>query len=429
MKKIIRVIAITILLLTLSISALGCDVFTNGGSFIPDNNNQNQTNPPENNGGEEIYTPENRPSFDNIVIAKGNGELMTLVDAVEAVDRTSVAIITEKSSGSGVILDITNGNDANYVYILTCFHVISDASSFNVYIPDENCDYSNKDFIFAGKIGSVIYNDVAVTLVGGDKDSDLALLKLDITKPAETGNVLSLDRIVKAKAPSAEYQSKKGETVFAIGNPTGSLPGSVASGEISFVERKNQYINSVGNMDLMQISVTTNHGSSGGGLYNLAGELIGITNAGSDSYTAINYAIPYSLSNGNGYISIVTELLGTATDTNYGYVIGRREKFGFTSSLVTNNAGDTYIAVAEIVAGSQAEQVGMKVGDIIVSVTLPDGTTETTVNNEQLTAALGKVKIGEYATINLTTEDWRGLRSDYSVKLYSKQFRFCDTGN
>ena len=432
MKKIIRVILVTILLLTLSVGAVGCSVFTEGGYFVPGtNNNQGGIEGPGEEGPSgPVYTPEDRPSFENIVISSGSGELLSLVEAVEMVDRTSVAIIAQKSSGSGVILDITNGNDNNYVYILTCFHVISDATSFDVYIPDEDCNYDNEDFIFSGKIGNVIYNDVAVTLVGGDKDSDLALLKLDITKPAKSGNVLSLDKIVKAKGPSSTYESKKGETVFAIGNPTGALPGSVASGEISYLERKNQFINGVGNMDLMQISVTTNHGSSGGGLYNLYGELIGITNAGSDSYTAINYAIPYKLTNGNGYLAIATELLGTSTATNYGYIIGRREKFGFTSSVMSDSSGLTYIAISEVVTGSQAEQVGLKVGDVIVSVTLPDGTTETTVDNEQLTSALGKVQIGEYAIINCITEDWRGQKTEeYSVKLYSKQFRFCDTGN
>ena len=429
MKKIIRTIAITVLLLMLTIGTVGCDVFAGGGFFVPDtNNNQNATEQPEEGTG-PVYTPEDRPTFDNVIIARGNGELLSLVDAVKAVDRTSVAIISQKSSGSGVFLDITNGDDNNYVYILTCFHVISEATSFEVYIPDENCDYTNKDFIFEGKIGNVIYNDVAVTLVGGDKDSDLALLKLDITKPAKSGNVLSLDKIVKAKGPSEGYESQKGETVFAIGNPTGSLPGSVASGEISYLERKNEFISGVGNMDLMQISVTTNHGSSGGGLYNLYGELIGITNAGSDSYTAINYAIPYKLTNGNGYLSIVTELLGTSTATNYGYIIGRREKFGFTSSLMQKNSGETYIAVSEVEKDSQAEKVGLTVGDVILSVTLPDGTTETTINNDQLTSALGKVKIGEYVTINCAREDWRGQLSEFNVKLYSKQFRFCDTGN
>jgi serine protease Do len=182
-------------------------------------------------------------------------------------------------------------------------------------------------------------------------------------------------------------------------------------------------------MDLMQISVPTNHGSSGGGLYNLYGELIGITNAGNDSYTALNFAIPYELSNGNGYLAIATELLGTSTATNYGYIIGRRERFGFTSSLTTNSLGGTYLTVSEVVKGSQAELSGMKVGDIIVSVTLPDGITVNVVNNNQLTEAFGKVKIGESVNVTLATEDWRGLRSEYTVKLNCKQFRFCNTGN
>ena len=294
---------------------------------------------------------------------------LSLEDAVAMVDRTAVAIGVDyedgSSSGSGVIIDVAD--TGNIIYIVTCHHIVANGGSIKIYLPDETCNYENEDYIFTGVIGGEDKTSNAVTLVGGDRVSDVAVVKIDLSKPAVSGNVLPLSKIQKAKIPVATYNVKKGERVFAIGNPTGKLPGSVADGVVSFLQREVQ-VDGVGKMLCMQISVSTNPGNSGGGLYNLYGELIGITNAGNTSYESINYAIPLELSTGNGFVNIVRQLIGTETATNYGYVKDRWE-LGFVITL-SSNSYKSYIEIIQVLPGSNAERAGLKVGDVLNGMTV-----------------------------------------------------------
>lgn len=143
------------------------------------------------------------------------------------------------STGSGVIIT-ENG------YIVTCHHVIEGASEINITLN------SGKTY--------------PATLVGSDNASDIALLYISAegTLPfAKLGN--SGDLIL-------------GESVVAIGNPLGTLYRTVTTGVISGLNRKvatdDGYV-----MTLLQTDAAVNSGNSGGGLFNLDGELIGIVNA------------------------------------------------------------------------------------------------------------------------------------------------------
>ncbi|MCQ2387428.1 MAG: trypsin-like peptidase domain-containing protein, partial [Clostridia bacterium] len=333
-----------------------------------------------------------------------------LTEVVKTVKRSSVAIKSTSGNGSGVLVDMGEygKNDSNEVYIITCHHMIDKKGMITVYIPDKNGNYDNKDYTFGGEIGDKIYTDekikyvdvgeadVAVTLVGGDKDSDIAVLQLDLNKCAISGNKLSISDLVLAKLPSKNYKMELGEKVFAVGNPTGTLPGTLSVGNISYLEREDEFISDLGNMNLMQIDVSINPGNSGGGLYNLKGELIAITNAGSTAYTNINYAIPYELSNGNGYLSIASKLISTKTDTNYGYVEGRKEKMGFTTSQSFNYLLDRYeLTVSAITVGSVAEEVGLKVNDIIIGGKLNSGDRVNFKLLEELTALIKSANAGD----------------------------------
>ncbi len=369
-------------------------------------------------------------------------EEMSMVDAVAMVERSSVAIMTTSGAGSGVLIDVsfndTQTENANYVYIITCFHVISGKGVINVILPDKNFSYDNTNYIYGGVVGNAAVTpyylanssytmDCAVTLVGGDQESDVAVLRLDLTKRALSGNKLVASDLVTAKIPPAEYKARRGETVFAIGNPTGTLPGTVSSGIISYLEREVS-VSNVGTMVLMQIDVPTNPGSSGGGLYNLYGELIGITNAGLEKQHGLNNAIPISVEvNGvdNGFVSIARQLIATETDYNYGYVTGRREKMGFTVTKATEG-GVEYVTIAAITSGSQASNQGLKVGDVVKTLTI-NNTAYNITSYEQFVAKMGLLNFGDVIKLTVLRSGTL-IPKEVSATFTVKQFIFCDTG-
>ena len=162
--------------------------------------------------------------------------------------------ITTTGAGSGVIISSEG-------YILTCNHVVEGASSVKVTLRNEN-----------------VYDAV---LVGSDEASDLAVLKITADEPL----------IYVDQGHSADLVA--GEQVVAIGNPLGLLGGSVTVGFISATERKVE-LGDGSKMTLIQTDAAINSGNSGGGLFNLAGELIGIVNAkySASGVEGLAFAIP-----------------------------------------------------------------------------------------------------------------------------------------
>ncbi len=417
MRKILKFLSVITLALTVCFSASGC-VFVN-----PDYNP---------GGGSELNSIVAAQSVEFIRGEEGSGSSSySLPDAVEKVSGTSVAIEMTSSSGSGsgsgVIVDVKNSG--NIVYIVTCHHVISSGGTITVYVPDENDNYDNKDYIFEGYIGAEIYADKAVTLVGGDNVSDIAVIKINLDKPAVSGNKLSVDKIQKAVIPSSDYKVRKGEPIFAIGNPLGELPGSVADGVVSFPERKEVLVSEVGEMNLMQISVTTNPGNSGGGLYNLKGELIGITNAGNTNYDAINFAIPTVLENGNGFVSIASQLIATATETNYGYISGRWS-IGITVNAY-NYRGSSYVQIKEVVAESNAALAGLKADYLINAVSWNGENYTVTPSDFPNYVALMRTQLkqGDNFTVYAMQASVLGVQNiEITVPIVVANYIFCDTG-
>ena len=166
---------------------------------------------------------------------------------------------TAAASGSGFILT-DNG------YVLTNYHVIEDASSITVTMYDG----SSYD----------------AALVGYDESNDIAVLKIE----AE-----GLTPVVLGDSDHLNV----GDSVVAIETPWESLPFSLTSGAVSALDREITLSNGV-TMDLIQTDCAINSGNSGGALFNLYGEVIGITNAkysgsGSSSEASIDnigFAIP-----------------------------------------------------------------------------------------------------------------------------------------
>ena len=88
---------------------------------------------------------------------------------------------------------------------------------------------------------------------------------------------------------------KVGQSVMAVGNPLGELGGTVTGGMISALNRSVtiQSTNSTNTMSLIQMDASVSPGNSGGGLFNMNGELIGLVNAKSSSSDAEGLASPF----------------------------------------------------------------------------------------------------------------------------------------
>ncbi len=372
-----------------------------------------------------------------------SGSPLSLTEAAAKVKGSCVMITStsdsESGAGSGVIVDVNDGksNDDTIFYILTCAHVCKENAEVKIYLPDENFRYNeNEDYVFSGVIGGKkkdVQNN-AVTLVGADKESDVAVLRLNIA-----GSKLTADDITEAKVIPNGYGVTYGEQVFAIGNPSGSLPGTISTGIISYVNRQIT-VDSIGAMTLLQLDMTTHPGSSGGALFNMYGELIGITNSGDTEYVGLNFAIPHKISVDegkidNGFVNIAKQLLGTAVANefnNYGYVSGREVKLGVT---VTQENGN--VVVASLTEDGWAQENGIYVNDKITNVKLyKNGGDELTEEKNisllsDFSEMMEKTTIGDKLVITLKRYMQSGMRiyeTTVTKEFTKTQYYFCDTG-
>ena len=310
-----------------------------------------------------------------------DGSEMTLVDIAAKVSPSVVAITTEQmvstnvwfgsyiqsGAGSGVILS----EDGR---ILTCAHVVDGATSITVQLSDDT--------------------EYPATVIGSDSSSDVAVLKIDATglTPATIGDSNAL---------------AVGETVVAVGNPMGTLSGSVTDGIVSAVDRS---VEVEGNaMSLIQTDAAISPGNSGGGLFNGLGELIGLVNASGSTTTSsgavsqnLGFAIPI-----NEVMNVVNELI------EKGYVA--RPALGVTVlSINESNAMqygvDTYgVYIIQITPGSGAEKAGLQLGDRVVAVD------NNSVNaTTDLTGYLQGKNVGDTVSLQIERD---GKMANYDVVL------------
>ena len=369
-------------------------------------------------------------------------EVLSNVDAAAKVNRSVVAIQIDYTTnnaqgtafGSGVIVEIEQDTlgEGEY-YILTCHHVISSCGNITVYVPDPNYrnwgdDDYDENYIFTGVIEDDRKNNVdnEVTLIGGDKDSDVAVLKLN-TRNKDVD-------IVCSNVPIEDYKVTYAENVFAIGNPSGTLPMTYMAGNISYLRRKVS-ISSVGIMELLQHDVMINHGSSGGGLFNMYGELIGITNAGSDEYPGLNYAIPHDGT--DGFINIASQLVGTygEVENNFGYVSGRWN-LGIVVETVQSPVQGSYVKIKSVEKGSNAYNK-LVAEDYIVSVKYVDEGGKEVVSDATTQAKFASIVNTLKKLYRQDVENpgkfqiivYRRGFGELTIEIeLKKQFIFCDTG-
>ena len=228
-------------------------------------------------------------------------------------------------SGSGFIISSEG-------YVVTNEHVVNEVS--------EGVDYD----IIVGVPGYDIPIDAQI--VGSDVETDIAVLKLEEQEDPYSYVTLGDSGMLQV-----------GELVVAIGNPLGRLEGTVTVGVVSALDRQ---INNNGyTLDLLQTDASINSGNSGGPLINSFGEVIGVTNAKISSGEGLGFAIP---------ISDVTDEIQSII--NYGYV-ANRPYIGISVGNVASNAyygAVEGVYIAEVDAGSPAEEAGLREGDMIISV-------------------------------------------------------------
>ena len=258
------------------------------------------------------------------------------------------------AAGSGFILSADG-------YILTNYHVVEDSNSITVSLYD-GTEYD-------------------ATLVGCDKSNDIAVLKID----AE-----GLTPVVLGDSDNLNV----GDQVVAIGNPLGELTFSLTTGVVSALNREVTLSSNV-TMNLIQTDCAINSGNSGGALFNLYGEVIGITNAKYSSSSSsseasidnIGFAIPL-----NHVKNIVKSIIETGSIT--------KPYIGVTVSSVSSEAQGyglpTGAAVRSVEADSPAAKAGLEENDIITEV---DGTAIT--SSTELVNYVGEKTPGDELTFKV----------------------------
>ena len=254
----------------------------------------------------------------NVTVVTSNATTTdeSLVEMLERIRPTVVDVDAYlpngTSAGSGVIIGGAsadgeavgeNGSYDSYL-IVTNHHVIEGATSFTV------------DVLTIAEDGTESTTAYPATLIGSAPKRDIAVLSIDPPDGVE----LSVATFI-----ADSDTVKVGTEVVAIGNPLGILGGTVTHGIVSTTKREVS-VEGIGTMTLMQTDATINGGNSGGGLFDMNGNLIGIINSGYDTYNGqsvegLNFDIP-----GNDALFAATSLIdtydGTGDTVQYGYIEG-----------------------------------------------------------------------------------------------------------
>lgn len=266
------------------------------------------------------------------------------------------------SSGTGFIISKDG-------YIVSNYHVVSGATTLRVLTAD-GTEYD-------------------ANLIGYDESNDLSVLKINVTDMP----------YVKLGSSDA---LKVGDQVAAIGNPLGELTSTLTVGVVS---AKNRTVNTEGNsMVMLQTDAAINSGNSGGPLFNMKGEVVGITTA---KYSGTSNA--GATIEGIGFAIPIDDVLNMIKDLQqFGYI-----KSGYLGVIVQDvpaSTADQYglpmgALVSEVTAGGAAHKAGVKAKDIITHLG------NVRVNSlSELTRELGTYEGGEETVVTV-------YRSGQSINL------------
>lgn len=293
----------------------------------------------------------------------GQSDTLTTSEVAELASQSVVSINSEftvsgfgkqyvsEGAGSGVILSEDG-------YIITNNHVVSDATKISVVLPD----------------GS----EHEAVVVGTAPANDIAVIKIDVTGliPAVLGDSSAL---------------RVGQECLAIGNSMGTLSNTVTDGIISALDRELSIDGY--NMTLVQTSAAISPGNSGGGLFNMSGELVGIVNAkaSGDDAEGLGFAIPI-----NTAMEIAQQLIEN-TDTTQRPGIGVTLLNALTAEQAAQyGLDDTGVYISEVNAGGAGKAAGLLAGDKILAA---DG--RTIQQTSDLSAVLESKNVGDSLTLSI----------------------------
>lgn len=283
--------------------------------------------------------------------------------------------------GSGTIYRM----ESTYTYILTNYHVVyrelanedndgpaeGIGQKLTVYLyGSESVPQKNTEELDELGYPTYDYGKYAIgcEYVGGSVSLDVAVLR------TETQNFLDVNPQARAVTWADEYHV--GEAAFTIGNEDGRE--LTATQGIVSVERENIELEIGGvtrTYSLLRMDTPIYGGNSGGGLFNADGEMIGICNAGRTNMDNINFAVPLYTARYAAENIIAHYLDGdSATFGAYDVTLGitveeNNARFVFDESLGYGRTM-TDVTITEVAAGSLAEQMGARVGDVLSAIVI-----------------------------------------------------------
>jgi serine protease Do len=262
--------------------------------------------------------------------------------------------VRERSLGSGVVVDSKG-------YIVTNRHVVEKADRIRVKLDDDPPG---------------VLHDAKV--IGTDTETDLAVIKIDVNRSLPTAKLGNSDSM------------QVGDWVLAVGSPFG-LQATVTAGIVSAKGRNivpgRQF------QSFIQTDAAINPGNSGGPLVNMTGEVIGINTAiltDTNAYAGVGFALP-----SNTVASVYNQLIGPEHRVSRGS-IGIEFNAQENPAIARVYGVNSGVTISNVVAGSPAEQAGLKVGDTISSV---DG--RPVKNGDELVADIASRKPGAKVTLGL----------------------------
>ena len=295
------------------------------------------------------------------IVAKNADAVVEIVVEAESMGFFGETQVTE-GAGSGVIVNADG-------YIVTNYHVVDGAKTVQVTLHNGN-SYKAK-------------------IVGGDNANDIAVLKINAKK-------LSVATLGDSSNVAV------GDLAVAIGNPLGQLGGTATTGIVSALDRSLTIDGRT--LNLMQTDAAINPGNSGGGLFNGAGELIGIVDAKTSAteVEGLAFAIPI-----NEVKDIIDSLI------NDGKVPGK-PSIGISIYDISEDNAEYYeldgegVYVAEV-TGDNAEKAGLRKGDKILKY---NGSI--VENSEDLIKKVRQGKVGDTVTLMISRE---GQKMEIKTKL------------
>ena len=346
-------------------------------------------------GGAVLLTRHDRNTEDNAVLEASTSEEDSSTDDNSVIRSKTIDVTTNSTSTEMTPQDVYE----NYVNAVV---LVYNQGTTSTYWGQAESQSSGSGMIIS-KDGYVLTNNHVVegaekltvmttsgeeydaTVIGADEVNDVALLKIEGDEDFPTVSIGDSDQI------------EVGEQVCAIGNPLGELTNTLTVGYVSALDREISESSTGTTINMFQTDCAINSGNSGGPIFDMNGNVVGITTA---KYSSSGYSNAASVE-GIGFCIPINDAMSIVNDLmQYGYVKGR------VSMGVSVRAMDTTVAqyynlptgvyVADVTSGSAADNAGIQKGDLICAI---DGDETTSV--AALKQKLKDYTPGDSATVSI----------------------------